>query len=392
MVIPINGLVDNDLVAHTKYTISNNELLTYYVDKSIGLESLDRYEANKFGEITYVDTIKTINVGHDPGEHDFIRETFNKLDKIIDLDFIEMPHNNGSMLDIYHISYSSHFKENVIGQALSQRTQHGGWWDVFWKDSPLTGEINKNSDYNTIIHEIGHTLGLSHPFNDPSNKSWNSKDTIMSYIPSDEGWDKWFSQSDLNALISIWGRENDDGIVKHERNSSDYKYKKSSKGNLYIETEIGYEDITEIKTLIFRDKSLSVQEDIFDVFDLIIDIDDISGKIYRLYNASFGRFPDKQGLKYWIEKNISGEDTYRETAKSFILSNEFIELYGNSATNENYISSLYENILGRVPDNDGFNYWLAQIEKGYEDKSELLMGFAESIENKSIFSAETSLI
>ncbi len=391
MVIPINGLIDDDLVSHARYTTSNRELLSYYVDKSVGLESLDRYAENQLGEILYLDTIQTINVGHNQIEHNFIRETFNKLDKIIDLDFIEMSHNNGSMIDIYHISYSSHFKENVIGQALSQRTQSGGWWDIFWKDSPLTGEININSNHNTIIHEIGHTLGLSHPFNNPKNESWNSKDTIMSYLPSNEGWDTWFSKSDMNALISIWGRENDDGIVIHEKNSSNYKYKKSSDEKIYIKTEIGYENITDIETLTFEDKSLSVRNDIIGVFDLIVDNDDISGKIYRLYNAAFGRFPDKEGLQYWIEKNRSGEDTYRETAESFILSKEFIYLYGKSTNNEKYISRLYENILDRDPDIEGFNYWFNQIEKGYENKSELLMGFAESIENKSIFTSETSL-
>ena len=29
-------------------------------------------------------------------------------------------------------------------------------------------------------HEIGHSLGLSHPNQDPYNKNWNSSDAIMS--------------------------------------------------------------------------------------------------------------------------------------------------------------------------------------------------------------------
>ena len=83
--------------------------------------------------------------------------------------------------------------------------------------------------------------------------------------------------------------------------------------------------------------------------------------------------------------NISGKDTYRETASSFLLSEEFLKLYGTESTNKLYIESLYENILERSPDTAGYNYWINQIEKGYEDRSELLMGFSESLENKSIF-------
>lgn len=58
-------------------------------------------------------------------------------------------------------------------------------------------------------------------------------------------------------------------------------------------------------------------------FNLLNDKEDATSKIYRLYNASFSRFPDKEGLKYWINKNKSGENTFRQTANSFILSDEF---------------------------------------------------------------------
>ena len=124
---------------------------------------------------------------------------------------------------------------------------------------------------------------------------------------------------------------------------------------------------------------------------MITGIDHISGKIYRLYNASFGRFPDNSGLKYWITKNIAGEDTYEETAKSFILSIEFLNLYGSNSSNTEYINALYQNILNRKPDSEGFNYWENQLESGYEDRSQLLMGFSESLENKAIFSQETNI-
>ena len=117
MLIPTDGLIDENLVAHTKYTISNGEIISYYIDKKIGYEALDRYETDSSGNLIYVDTIKTINAGHSQEDHDFITQTFNKLDEIIDLDFTEMSHNNGSMIDIYHISDSSHFRENVIGQG-----------------------------------------------------------------------------------------------------------------------------------------------------------------------------------------------------------------------------------------------------------------------------------
>ena len=35
----------------------------------------------------------------------------------------------------------------------------------------------------------------------------------MSYNEGPNGWDTWLSQNDINALISVWGREN--GRIKN---------------------------------------------------------------------------------------------------------------------------------------------------------------------------------
>ncbi len=392
MLLTFENLVNSELVAHTKLTISNDEVLSYYIDKKIGWEYLDLNTSVSDGILTYPNNIRIFNIGHSESKINFIRSTINRLDDIIDLDFKEMLDNNGSMLDIYHVNYSSTFGVDVIGQAIQQRSLQGSWWDIFWKDSDLKGSINIDNDFNTIVHEIGHALGLGHPFNDPTNKSWNSSDTVMSYNRSPNGWNKWFSEVDLNALISIWGRENDTGVIHYDKSQSDYKYKKISSNSYSIKTEIGFEDITDMSYLQFKDTKIDVKKDIIGVFNQLEKIDDISGKIYRLYNAAFGRFPDSAGLKYWIEKNTSGIDSYVKTADSFILSDEFLALYNINSSDTNYIENLYKNILNRLPDNEGFNYWMNQIEKGYENRTDLLMGFSESAENKAIFSEETNIV
>ena len=389
MILPYTAVISNQFSNHTKKTIFPGEIISFYIDLTIGPNSIERYEQLANGTIQYIDTLSTYNISHSEKEITFIRNTLSKLDAIIDLDFLEMKHNNGSMLDIYHINYSSNFGNNVIGQVIPQETKAGAWWDVFWKNHP--SEENTNMNLNTIIHEIGHSLGLGHPFDSPFSKEWDSSDTIMSYNKGENGWDTWFSNNDLNALISLWGRENDDNLINFDKNSIEYKYKRTSSNQLSIKTEIGYEDITNINTLNFKDKSLDVEKDIHAVFDLIVDIDSINSKIYRLYNAAFRRFPDRSGLDYWIEKNTLNIDSYRDTADSFLLSQEFKNTYSSELSNTEYINALYNNILGRAPDVNGSNYWLNQIEKGYEDKAELLMGFAESTESKSIFSIETGI-
>ena len=113
--------------------------------------------------------------------------------------------------------------------------------------------------------------------------------------------------------------------------------------------------------------------------------------MFRLYNAAFARFPDANGLKYWIGKYSSGENDSRAVASSFLASNEFVERYGKNVTDAQYVETLYINVLGRDYDRSGYNYWLGNLNAGKETRCELLLGFTESAENKVLFTEMTGL-
>ena len=49
------------------------------------------------------------------------------------------------------------------------------------------------------------------------------------------------------------------------------------------------------------------------------------------------------------------------------------------------MNNLYNNILRRGTDTDGYNYWVRQLNTRIEDRGELLLGFAKSTENKVLF-------
>ena len=71
----------------------------------------------------------------------------------------------------------------------------------------------------TIIHEIGHSLGLSHPDEDPTNPIWDTDITVMSYNKSSNGWSTSFSQNDIDALKLIWGTEEEGLLFRDEINN-----------------------------------------------------------------------------------------------------------------------------------------------------------------------------
>tara|TARA_B100000579_G_scaffold428721_1_gene439370 strand:- start:866 stop:2047 length:1182 start_codon:yes stop_codon:yes gene_type:complete len=379
-------LISEDFRNHTKSIIANdnNEIITYFMDKRNTDFYLNRYTVIDGQAYTWENDIQVNGSGHSLSSQEFIRSIFNKIDTVIDLDFKEMNTNNGSEIDIYSVRDASNFSQNTVGQVMTQKSISGSWWDLYWKES---GDYQKldSLEKSTIIHEIGHTLGLSHPANQPLNPKWTTDDTVMSYNKGINGWNEWFTNKDLNALKSIWGRENDNNDLVFSKQSFEYSFFQNNSFNYSIETDIGKEDITSIKSLIFTDKVLDVSEDIINVFKLIKEVDPITGKIFRLYQSAFDRFPDYKGIDYWINKNNSGENSYRQTAHSFILSNEYKEKYGTENSNENYLSNLYSNVLNRTPDDTGLSYWLGQLNTQSESRVEVLMGFSESNENINNF-------
>tara|TARA_B100000214_G_C23949612_1_gene619779 strand:- start:109 stop:1314 length:1206 start_codon:yes stop_codon:yes gene_type:complete len=392
--IDIAGLISVTNSHHTNLIIEkdNSELITYNIFNEKKLETLDLYHNNSNTWLVTKNYIQISSLGHISEEKEYIRSIFNRLDPIIDLDFKEMDHNNGSEIDIYSVNSSSTFTEKAVGQAIAQNSSSGAWWDIVWKNMDSKSNFS-NFEKNTIIHEIGHALGLSHPFEDPDNKMWNSEDTIMSYNSSPKGWNTWFSEQDLNALRRIWGRENDEGYITFEGNSFDYKFISSNDKSYYIESEIGKEDITNIDELRFNNTFISVNDYIKKTFNLIQSKDHITGKIYRLYNSALGRFPDPDGLTYWTNEIINNDEIdLLTTAKSFILSSEYNRNYGVSNSDEAYIKSLYLNIFEREPDIEGYNYWISQLLNGVENRENILLGFSESNENKIIFTNETGII
>jgi hypothetical protein len=144
-----------------------------------------------------------------------------------------------------------------------------------------------------------------------------------------------------------------------------------------------------MSTIVFQDKYFDFTKDVKGVFDQVTGLNTDSGEMFRLYNAAFKRLPDPDGLKYWIYNYSSGINDERAVASSFLISAEFKERYGENVSNAKYVETLYTNVLGRNYDQEGYNYWLGNLNNGTETRYELLLGFSESTENKALFTEMT---
>ena len=131
----------------------------------------------------------------------------------------------------------------------------------------------------------------------------------------------------------------------------------------------GSDTLTGIERLVFDDGALA------------FDLSGTAGQAYRLYAAAFDRQPDLVGLGFWIGAMDRGQPLY-DVGTEFTKSDEFIKMYGAQPTPEDFLTKLYQHILHRAPDADGYAFWLDGMRHGTSE-GRVLAEFGESPENQA---------
>ncbi|HXP09981.1 MAG TPA: DUF4214 domain-containing protein, partial [Acidobacteriaceae bacterium] len=107
--------------------------------------------------------------------------------------------------------------------------------------------------------------------------------------------------------------------------------------------------------------------------------DNDTAEAYRLYQAAFNRTPDPVGLAYW-SSTLATSASPTQVAESFINSAEFLADHGNLSADD-FVATLYQNVLHRAPDAEGYQYWTNALQGGASQGS-VLLGFSDSLENR----------
>ena len=98
------------------------------------------------------------------------------------------------------------------------------------------------------------------------------------------------------------------------------------------------------------------------------------------YATLLGRAPDIGGFNAWVGQLQNGVSPEAVEA-GFVSSAEYILDHGNNAAQ--WLTGLYNDLLGRAPDAGGFNNWLNALAGGMSP-SQVAQLFATSTERESI--------
>jgi hypothetical protein len=104
----------------------------------------------------------------------------------------------------------------------------------------------------------------------------------------------------------------------------------------------------------------------------------IARTIDEMYNSALGRSAEPAGLRYWRDLVVGGL-RITDVGAELYASEEFYRRSG--ATPRRFVAALYEEILGRSPDQAGMDYWLSVLGAG-APRRVVAASFYASIESR----------
>ena len=100
----------------------------------------------------------------------------------------------------------------------------------------------------------------------------------------------------------------------------------------------------------------------------------MQSQLTNLYFGLLDRAPDENGFEFWLENLNEGRVTLQDVTKAFLASREFVTALDTNTGNRTFVEMVYTRVLDRASDDPGRGYWLAQLDAGMDRAA-----FVESI-------------
>lgn len=108
--------------------------------------------------------------------------------------------------------------------------------------------------------------------------------------------------------------------------------------------------------------------------------------VAAIYDVALNRLPEHDGFEYWMGVLNAGLISAYDLSKLFGMSDEFLGRFAN-VSQQDFVRSLYVDALGREPDQEGFDYWVGHLTRGTLARSDMVSSFGFSPEKQGYLNA-----
>ncbi len=204
--IAANELIGEDFASFTRGQLNRDGFIDIYLHTPGGAVTVG---GGSFGS----QTISSLPIS--AADQQFLQDIVLFLDQRLDAEFRFASDKEVSDIQLYYDSEID-LGGDTLGLATTNTQAGRDWWELFINTPAFGNDLNYLR--YSLIHELGHALGLEHPFDntdgdvvDGITDPWTSaypEDTVMAYrSPSTGSWPNAYTVNDLEALVSIWGAE-----------------------------------------------------------------------------------------------------------------------------------------------------------------------------------------
>lgn len=121
-----------------------------------------------------------------------------------------------------------------------------------------------------------------------------------------------------------------------------------------------------------------------------ISADDLT-TLTELYIAYFDRAADALGLSFWATAFSKNGFTFDAIADLFFTQPETVALY-SGVSDGDFVTAVYNNVLGRAPDQAGFDFWTEQLGAGTVTESGFILDLLDGARAATGSAADVAFI
>ena len=107
-------------------------------------------------------------------------------------------------------------------------------------------------------------------------------------------------------------------------------------------------------------------------------------QLIRVYLGGLGRLPDTEGYQWWLAELLAGRHDLSSVAAGFVFSSEFqgaADANSNGTVNNTeFLDYMYRVVFGRDPDTEGLAFWRAELDSGSLTQGQVLCDMTQSNE------------